>query len=111
MMKTTHLFAAAAVAAAVALSAHGALAELTGANRKAFVESSINSCSSAIKQAHPEVPADKVTTYCTCMAEAEADMTTEEDVQYMATHNAATPDYTRRVQALAPACNKKAGLQ
>jgi hypothetical protein len=45
------------------------------------------------------------------MAEAEADMTTQADVEYMSAHNEPPQDYRGRVQALAPACKAKAGIK
>jgi hypothetical protein len=45
------------------------------------------------------------------MADAEVDVTTDADIEYMGTHEAPTEDYTARVRALAPACNAKAGAK
>lgn len=99
-----------AVSAAFALSAGGAAAQLAGPDRASFIQSSIASCSATVKQNHPEIPPATITTYCTCMANKEADMTTPADLAYIAAHNAATPEYTQKVQALGPACNAAAGL-
>lgn len=101
---------AALVIAALSVSAP-AFAGLAGTSRQAFVDSSLKSCSDGIHKNKPKLPAKTVETYCSCMAEAEADITTDADVEYMAAHNAATKDYTDRVRALAPACNAKAGLK
>jgi hypothetical protein len=104
---------AAAVLAIAALTAVcvPALAQITGPGRKEFVDSSRQSCSEGMHKANPKLPANATDTYCSCMAEAEADMTTQADVEYMAAHNAATEDYRKRVLALAPACKTKAGLK
>ena len=107
------------IAAVAVLAAGGAaragggeftVAQLSGPERQSFVQSSIGSCSATVKQNHPEIPAKTVSTYCTCMANKEADITTQADIDYINQHNAATEEYTRRVQALAPACNAEAGL-
>jgi hypothetical protein len=99
-----------AVSAAVVLSAGWAAAQLTGADREAFVQAAIASCTATATKNHPDVAAATIKTYCTCMAGKEADITTAADIAYMNEHNAATPEYTSRVQALAPACNAAAGL-
>lgn len=88
-----------------------AAARLDGPGRDVFVKSSLESCSDALRKNRPNMSSKQIETYCSCMAEAEADMTTAADVQYMAAHNAATEDYHARVRALAPACNAKAGLK
>ena len=96
--------------AALSIVSAPALAGLTGPGRQEFVDSSRKSCSDGLHRNNAKLAANAVETYCSCMAEAEADMTTDADVQYMAAHNAATADYTARVRALAPACKAKAGL-
>ena len=112
MSKRASIVMMAAVSiAGLGLASGTAFAQLSGANRDAFVESSISSCTSTIQQNSPGVPAAAITSYCTCMANKEADMTTPDDVAYMSEHHAATPDYTQRVQNLAPACKAAAGLQ
>lgn len=111
-MKGNSVVAGAALAiAALCVVSAPAVARLDGADRQAFVESSVKSCSEAVQKNNSKLPANTVATYCSCMAEAEADMTTAADVEYMSAHNAASADYTARVQALAPACNAKAGLK
>lgn len=102
--------AALAIAALLVVSAP-AVARLDGAERQSFIESSLKSCSEAVRKGHPTVAAATIKTYCSCMADAEADMTTDADVQYMDVHNEASPDYRSRVLALAPACNAKAGVK
>ena len=111
-MKCNSPLAAAVLAiAALCVVCAPALAQINGPDRKEFVDSSRQSCSASIHKNNAKLPADVVETYCSCMAEAEADMTTQADVQYMTAHNAAPEDYTARVRALAPACKTKAGLK
>ena len=102
--------AALAIAALSVVSAP-AVARLAGTDREDFIKSSFKSCGDAIRKDHPNVAAKVVESYCTCMAEAEADMTTDADIEYMNAHSAPPADYRRRVQALAPACNRKAGAK
>jgi hypothetical protein len=99
------------VIAGLCLGAEAARAQLTGPDRDEFVQSSITSCTSTVKRSNPTVPADTIKTYCTCMAGKEADMTTQADVAYMDAHKAASPEYTQRVQALAPVCKAAAGVR
>ena len=111
-MKGNFAAAGAALAiAALSLLSSPAAARLDGSEREEFVKSSLESCSSGVRKNNPQLPAKQIETYCSCMAEAEADMTTAADIEYIAAHNAATKDYTARVQALAPACATKAGLK
>jgi hypothetical protein len=109
-MKGNSVVASAAIAALSVLSSPAA-ARLDGAAREDFVKASVESCSSGVHKDHPKLPAKPVEAYCSCMAEAEADMTTASDVEYMSAHNAATADYSARIQALAPECAAKAGLK
>ena len=102
--------AALAIAALAGVSAP-AFAGLVGADRQTFVDSSLKSCSDSVHKNQPQILANKVETYCSCMAEAEADMTTDADVEYMSAHNEPPKGYRERVLALAPACNRKAGLK
>ena len=88
-----------------------ATARLDGPGRDVFVKSSSESCSSELRKSRPNMPAKQIETFCSCMAEGEADMTTAADIAYMATHDEETEDYRGRVRALASACNAKAGLK
>jgi hypothetical protein len=97
--------------AALSVSSFPAAARLAGADREDFIKSSFKSCGDAVRKDHPSVAAKVVESYCTCMAEAEAEMTTDADIEYMNAHSAPPADYRRRVQALAPACNQKAGAK
>lgn len=111
-MKCTYAVAGAVLAiAALSVVAAPALARITGADRQAFVDASRKSCSEGLQKSNSKLPANAIDLYCSCMADAEADMTTEADVEYMSAHNAATEDYKARVLALAPACKTKAGLK
>jgi hypothetical protein len=111
-MKVNSIVAGAALAiAALSVVSAPALARLDGADRQAFIESSVKSCSDTALKTNPKLPAKTIETYCSCMADAEADMTTAADVEYMSAHNEPPADYTARVRALAPACNAKAGLK
>lgn len=111
-MKCKYAVAGAVLAIAVlSLVSAPAMARMTGEGRQAFVDASRKSCSEGLHKNNPKLPADAVEAYCSCMAEAEADMTTDADVEYMSAHNAATEDYRTRVVALAPACKAKAGLK
>ena len=101
---------AVAVAAAGILAGGSAVAQLTGAGRDSFVQASIKSCSDTVRGNSPGLSAEPITTYCTCMANGEADIMTPADIAYMTEHQAAPDDYRQRVQALAPACKKAAGL-
>jgi hypothetical protein len=94
----------------IALLSGGAAAQLAGTERTDFIKSSIKACLDTAHARNPSTPMSNLTTYCTCMADAEADMTTPADTAYIIAHNAASDDYRKRVLALAPACNKKAGL-
>lgn len=105
-------FAGAALAmAALCVASAPAAARLTGDALQAFIETSIKSCSDSIHKTHPQVSAKTVEIYCRCMAEAEVDITTDADIEYMGTHREPTKDYAARIRALAPACNAKAGVK
>jgi hypothetical protein len=111
-MKGKSVVAAATLAVAVlSVVSAPALARLDGADRTEFVDSSLKGCSDTAHKNNPKLAAKTVETYCSCMAEAEADMTTQADVEYMSAHNEPPQDYRGRVQALAPACKAKAGIK
>ena len=111
-MKRNFVVAGAAlVIMSLSLFSSPATARLDGPGRDVFVKSSSESCGSELRKNRQNMTAKQIETFCSCMAEAEADMTTAADVAYMATHDAATEDYGARVRALASACNAKAGLK
>jgi len=72
------------------------------------VQAAISSCTKGATADHPEVPAEKIATYCTCSANAVADVTTMADVEYINSHGG-TPseDYQKRMKTVAIACNAK----
>ena len=88
-----------------------ASAQLTGSDRDDFIKGSFEACSSAATRDHPEIAGDAVKTYCQCMAEKEADMTTQADIDYVNAHQVGSDDYKARILALAPACQAKAGIK
>jgi hypothetical protein len=105
------LAGALALAGVVLCGGGAALAQLTGADRDQFITGSFQACSEAATRDHAEIGAAAIKTYCQCMAEKEADMTTQADVDYVNAHQAGSDDYKARIQALAPGCQAKAGLK
>lgn len=103
--------AAAMVLAGLVLSAGAARAQLSGDDRTQFIKGSFEACNSAATRDHPEIASDKVKTYCQCMAEKEADMTTQADIDYVNEHQVGSDDYKQRILALAPACQAQAGIK
>ena len=99
------------VAASLAgLHSAGAVAQLTGDFRDIFVDSSIKGCMNAAERDHIPVPTDTMKAYCTCMANKQAAMTTDDDIGHYAGYHELSKDYQLRVQALAPACKAEIGL-
>ena len=89
----------------------GAHAQLSGDDRAQFIHGSFEACNGAATRDHPEIAADAVKTYCQCMAEKEADMTTQADIDYVNAHQVGSDDYKARILALAPACQAQAGIK
>jgi len=111
-MRRKNLLTGAAVSFVfAALLASGAVAQLAGTERDEFVKASIKACLDTAHAKNLSTPMSNLNVYCSCMADGEADMTTQADTAYIVQHNAASEDYRQRVLALAPACNKKAGLR
>ena len=113
-MKTMARLVAVAGGLALAVLVFGSQAtqaELTGAPREEFIKGSFGACTDAATRDHPEIAASAVKTYCQCMAEKEADMTTQADIDYINANKAGSDDYKARIQALAPVCQEKAGLK
>jgi len=111
-MTFMRIAAASVIAAGIgALCVQGAAAQLSGPQRDEFIQGSIKSCTKTASTDHPEIPAATIGVYCTCMAAAEADITTQADIDYINSHGSPTDDFRQRVLALAPACNAKAGLR
>ena len=92
------------------LATSNALAQLTGDVRLEFVKGSFGACADAAARDHPEIAAAAVRTYCRCMADKEADMTTQADIDYVNAHKAGSDNYKARIHAIAPACRVAAGL-
>jgi hypothetical protein len=88
-----------------------ALAQLSGDDRAQFIKGSFEACNGAATRDHPEIAADVVKTYCQCMAEKEADMTTQADIDYVNAHQVGSDDYKARIMALAPGCQAQAGIK
>jgi hypothetical protein len=107
-------FRSATLATAVIMLTAGApsaaFAQLAGAERDDFVAGSIKSCLATAAKKHPELSAERANVFCSCMANAEADMTTPADIAYVRQNSVTSPDYRQRVLALAPGCNARAGL-
>src|SRR5258708_19233990 len=85
-----------------------ALAQLSGDDRTQFITGSFQACNGAAAHDHPEIAADAVKTYCQCMAEKEADMTTQADIEYVNAHQDGSDHYKARIMALPPGCQPKA---
>jgi hypothetical protein len=97
--------------AGLAFGSAAAQAQLTGEQRGEFIKGSFGACTDAATRDHPEIASAAVNTYCQCMAEKEADMTTQADIDYINANKAGSDDYKARIQALAPVCREKAGLK
>ena len=87
-----------------------ACAQVTGQFRESFIRNSSASCLAAVLKDNPALPETKIQTYCVCMATAQADITTPDDVAYMNEHSTASDDYRRRLQPLAARCGTSAGI-
>ncbi|MGH7095116.1 MAG: hypothetical protein ACREFB_16505 [Stellaceae bacterium] len=99
-----------ALAVGGAAVSSAAMGQIKGPDRATFVAASAKSCTRGVKTNHPDLPAAAVATYCSCMADGEADMTTPADIAYINAHHEAPPDYKGRLTKLAASCNAKAGL-
>jgi hypothetical protein len=95
---------------AATLCAGGAAAQLAGADRENFVGSSIRGCTETAVRDKLPIPPDTMKQFCTCMADKQADMTTQADLDYYGAHQSLSDDYGKRVAALAPDCRTAAGL-
>jgi hypothetical protein len=63
----------------ILIAAPAARAQLKGADRDLFVSSSIKGCAEGAEQEKLTIPPDKMTAFCACMANKQADMTTKAD--------------------------------
>ncbi|HEY1797341.1 MAG TPA: hypothetical protein VGG57_14610, partial [Stellaceae bacterium] len=86
-----------------------ARAQLQGADRDLFVASSVKGCQKGAVQEKLNVPAEQMSAFCACMANKQADMTTQADLDYYGHHQTLSADYSKRIAALAPACRAAAG--
>ena len=87
-----------------------ARAQMTGADRDLFVASSIKGCTDGAAREKLTVPADKMKAFCACMANKQADMTTQADLDYYGQHQTLSDDYSKRIATLAPACRAAARI-
>ena len=110
-MRLSIVAAAVLVLAGSVLGSGTGHAQLSGDDRAQFIQGSFEACNSAATRDHPEIGADKVKTYCQCMADKEADMTTQADIDYVNAHQVGSDDYKARIMALAPACQTQAGIK
>src|SRR5690348_17015725 len=94
----------------VLLIGPAAHAQLQGADRNLFVGSSIKGCIEGAAEEKLTIPADLVNAFCACMANKQADMTTQADLDYYGQHQVLSDNYSKRVAALAPACRDAAGI-
>jgi hypothetical protein len=85
-------------------------AQITGPLREGFIKNASASCVAAVRKDNAALPEASAQTYCVCMATAQADITTPDDVTYVNEHNAASDDYRRRLQPLAARCSASAGI-
>lgn len=85
-------------------------AQLQGPDRDLFVASSVKGCAEGAAQEKLAVPPDQMKAFCACMAEKQADMTTQTDLDYYGQHRTLSDDYSKRIAALAPACRAAAGV-
>ncbi|HEY1798408.1 MAG TPA: hypothetical protein VGG57_20010 [Stellaceae bacterium] len=87
-----------------------ARAQLQGADRNLFVGSSIKGCQDGAAQEKLEIPAAQMNAFCACMANKQADMTTQADLDYYGQHRTLSSDYSKRIAGLGPACRAAAGV-
>ena len=85
-------------------------AQITGPLRDGFIKNASASCVAAVRKDNSALPETRAQAYCVCMATAQADITTPDDVAYMNEHSTASDDYRRRLQPLAARCSASAGI-
>lgn len=90
---------------AAAASAGG----LKGPLRDAFVTKSARSCTRKTHKENPQVALATIKDFCSCLAEGEADATSEADLAYVSEHRKATDDYRDRIGKVLAACKGKVG--
>lgn len=84
--------------------------ELKGPVREAFIKKVHRSCARKVHKDYPDVERKSVGSFCTCLANAQADAITPADIAYMNEHHKASEDYKDRFAKLAASCVKKAAL-
>lgn len=82
---------------------------LKGPLRSAFVAKSARSCTRKTHKDNPDVPLATIKDFCACIAEGEADATSEADIAYLDEHRKASDDYRDRIGRVVGACKKKVG--
>jgi len=97
--------ARASASVAPAASAGG----LKGPLRDAFVTKSARSCTRKTHKENPQVALPTIRDFCSCLAEGEADATSEADLAYVSEHRRATDDYRDRISKVLAACKNKVG--
>jgi hypothetical protein len=98
------------VAASGLLAGVDTNAQITGPLREGFIKNASASCVAAVRKDNAALPETRAQAYCVCMATAQADITTPDDVAYMNEHSTASDDYRRRLQPLAARCSTSAGI-
>lgn len=96
-------------ARASAAAADAPVSGLKGPLRDVFIKKSVRSCTRKTHKANPDVSLDTIKDFCLCMAEGEADNTTETDIAYADEHRQTTEDYKNRISKVVAACKKKIG--
>lgn len=110
-MRANNRFVLLVAAATVLLAVRPAAAEISAANRDTFVGVVTKGCSNEARKMHPDYKESVIVTYCSCIANGQADITTIADMTYISQHNQqASEDYKQRVAKLYPRCNAAAGL-
>lgn len=100
------------VAAVLLFFALPASAEISAANRDVFVKLITKGCAVEAQKLHPNYSDGVIATYCSCIANGQADVTTIDDMNYIRDHNQQpSEDYRQRVAKLYPRCNAAAGLR
>lgn len=84
---------------------------LKGALRDAFVTKMLRSCTRKTHKINADVSLDTIRDFCLCMAEAQADTTTEADVAYVKEHRTASENYKDRITKAMAVCKKKVGMR
>jgi hypothetical protein len=85
-------------------------AQITGPLRDGFIKNASASCVAAVRKDNSALPETRVQAYCVCMAAAQADVTTPDDVAYMNEHSTASDAYRRRLQPLVARCSASPGI-